>query len=59
MSNLRRLVYILKAQLGSNLHKTLSESSFQHDLGPNKHGRVTYIQVNVYIGNTLSWLIGG
>ena len=25
-------------------------------LGPNKHGLVTYIQVNVYIGNTLSWL---
>ena len=28
-------------------------------LGPNKHGLVTYIQVNVYIGNTLSWLNGG
>ena len=28
-------------------------------LGPNKHGLVTYIQVIVYIGNTLSWLIGG
>ena len=27
-------------------------------LGPNKHGLVTYIQVNVYIGNTLSWLNG-
>ena len=26
------------------------------DFGPNKHGRVTYIQVNVYVGNTLSWL---
>ena len=29
------------------------------NLGPNKHGLVTYIQVNVYIGNTLSWLNGG
>ena len=28
-------------------------------LGPNKHGLVTYIQVNVYIGNTFSWLNGG
>ena len=28
-------------------------------LGPNKHGLVTYVQVNVYIGNTLSWLNGG
>ena len=28
-------------------------------LGPNKHGLVTYIQVNVYIGNTLSWLNRG
>ena len=28
-------------------------------LGPNKHGLATYIQVNVYIGNTLSWLNGG
>ena len=28
-------------------------------LGPNKHGLVTYMQVNVYIGNTLSWLNGG
>ena len=28
-------------------------------LGPNKHGLVTYIQVSVYIGNTLSWLNGG
>ena len=31
-------------------------------LGPKKHGLVTYIQVhfvNVYIGNTLSWLNGG
>ena len=27
--------------------------------GPNKHGLVTCIQVNVYIGNTLSWLNGG
>ena len=26
--------------------------------GPNKHGLVTYIQVNVYIGNTLSWFNG-
>ena len=25
-------------------------------LGPNKHGLVTYIQVNIYIGNMLSWL---
>ena len=25
-------------------------------LGPNKHGLVTYIQVNVNIGNTVSWL---
>ena len=30
-----------------------------YHLGPNKHGLVTYIQVNVYIGNTLSWLNGG
>ena len=29
------------------------------NLGPNKLGLVTYIQVNVYIGNTLSWLNGG
>ena len=29
------------------------------DLGPNKDGLVTYIQVNVYIGNMLSWLNGG
>ena len=29
------------------------------ELGPNKHGLVTYIQVNVYIGNTLPWLNGG
>ena len=34
-------------------------SIFQYYLGPNKHGLVTYIQVNVYIGNTLSWLNGG
>ena len=27
-------------------------------LGPNKHGLVTHIQVNVYIGNTLLWLNG-
>ena len=27
-------------------------------LGPNKHGLVTYIQVNVFIGNMLSWLNG-
>ena len=26
-----------------------------YQLGPNKHRLVTYIQVNVYIGNTLSW----
>ena len=35
---------------------------YQHihkNLGPNKHGLVTNIQVNVYIGNTLSWLNGG
>ena len=25
-------------------------------LRPSIHGLVTYIQVNVYIGNTLSWL---
>ena len=31
----------------------------QYLLGPNKHGLITYIQVNVYIGNTLSWLNGG
>ena len=29
------------------------------NLGPNKHGLVTYLQVNVYIGNMLSWLNGG
>ena len=29
------------------------------ELGSNKHGLVTYIQVNVYIRNTLSWLNGG
>ena len=29
------------------------------NLGPNKHGLVTYIQINVYIGNTLSLLNGG
>ena len=28
-------------------------------LGPNKDGLVTYIQVNVYIGNMLSWLNDG
>ena len=28
-------------------------------LWPNKHGLVTYMQVNVYIGNKLSWLNGG
>ena len=28
-------------------------------LRPNKHRLVTYIQVNVYIGNMLSWLNGG
>ena len=27
-------------------------------LGPNKHRLITYIQVNVYIENTLSWLNG-
>ena len=32
---------------------------FHHSLGPNKHGLVTYIQVNVYIGNAMSWLNGG
>ena len=30
----------------------------QYILGPNKHGLVTYMQVNVYIENTLSWLNG-
>ena len=30
-------------------------NTFMYYLGPNKHGLVTYIQVNVYIGNTLSW----
>ena len=29
------------------------------NFGPNKHGLVTYIQVNEYIGNALSWLNGG
>ena len=29
------------------------------DLGPNNHGLVTYIQVNVYVGNMLSWLNRG
>ena len=28
-------------------------------LGPNNHGLFTYIQVNVFIGNTSSWLNGG
>ena len=32
---------------------------YAYDLGPNKHGLVTYIQINVYIGNTLSLLNGG
>ena len=34
-------------------------SFYAYDLRPNKHGLVTYIQINVYIGNTLSWLNGG
>ena len=38
-------------------HIFIKAASFH--LGPNKHGLVTYIQVNVYIGNTLSWLNGG
>ena len=39
---------------------TMIEKKNHHrELGPNKHGLVTYIQVNVYIGNTLSWLNSG
>ena len=30
----------------------------QYILRPNKHGLVTYMQVNVYIENTLTWLNG-
>ena len=43
------------------MHKSKEEKRVrnQSNLGPNKHGLVTYIQVNVYIGNTLSWLNGG
>ena len=37
----------------------MAERSVHLTLGPNKHGLVTYIQVNVYIGNTLLWLNGG
>ena len=37
-----------------------STQSTRPVLGPNKHGLVTYIQVNVSnIGNMLSWLDGG
>ena len=32
---------------------------FHLSLGPNKHGLVTCIQVNVNIGNSLLWLNGG
>ena len=38
---------------------TTPEKMVTFVLGPNKHGLVTYIQVNVYIGNTLSRLNGG
>ena len=38
---------------------TLIDFKISITLGPNKHGLVTYIQVNVYIRNTLSWLNGG
>ena len=49
---------------GDILHLHYNFDKFEIDfwawfkLGPNKHGLVTYIQVNVYIGNTLSWLNG-
>ena len=43
------------------LFKALKQffSTFQCRLGPTKHRLVTYVQVNVYIGNPLSWLDGG
>ena len=40
-------------------HCLKSHAAAHKHLGPNKHGLVTYIQVNVCIGNTLSWLNGG
>ena len=39
--------------------KHINRNFHPAQLGPNKHGLVTYIQVNVYIGNMFSWLNGG
>ena len=45
-------------RLGQNVWPDLGPN-YLKALGPNKHRLVTYIQVNVYTGNMLSWLIGG
>ena len=53
---------LLKGRLGHHWKKadsliTIQCSPYAHyNLGPSKHGLVTNIQVNVYIGNTLSRL---
>ena len=53
-------MYVHSAHLLSHIESTPGVQEFSAlKLGPNKHGLVTYIHVNVYIGNTLSWLNGG
>ena len=48
--------FVISCQERSDFKKQPSLCSLvgKVELGPNKHGLVTYIQVNVYIGNTLN-----
>ena len=41
------------------LCRDLTTTESRVKVRPNKHGLFTYIQVNVNIGNTVSWLNGG
>ena len=49
---------ILRHSFTSRMYQQTSAILHLHRfrLEPNKHELVTYIQVNIYIGNTLSWL---
>ena len=71
LNKTKNLGYILKPSFTENFYEISTVSAsfdmeimdmsgyLRNYLGPNKHGLVTYIQVIVYIGNTLSWLNGG
>ena len=48
-------VFLRGVEIATHLNMSLP----WYKLGPNKHGLVTYVQVNVNIGNKLSWLDGG